>query len=173
VAERLCAPLFEEEIMLARFSDIDRTFAMMDHLRRRMDRVFDEFEPRGRDSLRANLAEEAERFWARNRYPRMLLSDGGAELVLRAELPGLSEKDIQLSIHQDVLSISGERKSDAPEGYVVHRQERPPVRFARSFTLPCKIDPEKVTARLKNGVLTITMTKAAESQPRQISIKAE
>lgn len=160
--------------MLTRFSDIDRTFAVMDQLRRRMDRVFDEYEPtRSRDGLRASLIEEAERLSARSRWPRLSLADGGANLVLKAELPGLAEKDVQLSIHQDVLTMSGERKQDAPEGYFVHRQERAPVKFARSFTLPCKVDPDKSTATLKDGVLTLTLAKVPESQPRQIAVKVQ
>jgi len=160
--------------MLTRFSDIDRTFAVMDQLRRRMDRVFDEVEPaRGRDALRPSLVDEAERLWARGRWPRLSLADTGESLLLKAEVPGLTEKDIQLSIQKDVLTVSGERKPDAPEGYFVHRQERAPLKFARSFTLPCKVDPEKTAATLKDGVLTITLPKAPEAQPRQISVKVQ
>ena len=160
--------------MLTRFSDIDRTFAAMDQLRRRMDRLWDEYEPaRHRDALRSNLAEETERLSARGRWPRLSFADAGASLVLKAEVPGLTEKDVQLSIHQDALTLSGERKADAPEGYFVHRQERAPLKFARSFTLPCKVDPEKSTATLKNGVLTVTLTKAPEAQPRQIAVKVQ
>ncbi|MFO0762133.1 MAG: Hsp20/alpha crystallin family protein [Byssovorax sp.] len=158
--------------MLTRFGDIDRTFAVMDQLRRRMDRLFDEYEPpRTRDALRNNLADEVDRAFGRARFPRLTLADAGSSLVLRAEVPGLTEKQIQLSIQKDVLTMSGERPSDAPEGYVVHRQERAPLKFGRTFTLPCKIDPEKSTATLKNGVLTVTLTKAVEEQPRQIFVK--
>jgi HSP20 family protein len=158
--------------MLTRFGDIDRTFTVMDQLRRRMDRLFDEYEPaRPRDALRGNLADEADRSLYRGRFPRLTLSDAGSSLLLRAEVPGLSEKQIQLSIHQDVLTMSGERSSDAPEGYVAHRQERMPIKFGRTFTLPCKVDPEKSTATLKNGVLTVTLAKAPEAQPRQIAVK--
>jgi len=160
--------------MLTRFSDIDRTFAVMDQLRRRMDRVFEEYEPaRGREALRANLADEAERLWGRGRWPRLSLSDAGESLLLKAEVPGLTEKDLHLSIQKDVLTMSGERKVEAPEGYLVHRQERAPLRFARSFTLPCKVDPEKSTATLKDGVLTVTLSKAPEAQPRQINVKVQ
>ena len=160
--------------MLTRFSDIDRTFAVMDQLRRRMDRLFDEYEPaRGQGALRPNLADEAERLWGRGRWPRLSLSDAGQSLLLKAEVPGLTEKDIQLSIHQDVLTMSGERKQDVPEGYFVHRQERTPLKFARSFTLPCKVDPEKSAATLKDGVLTITLSKAPEAQPRQINVQVK
>jgi HSP20 family protein len=160
--------------MLTRFSDIDRTFAVMDQLRRRMDRLFEEYEPaRAQGALRPNLADEAERLWGRGRWPRLALADAGQNLVLKAELPGLTEKDLQLSIHQDVLTMSGERKQDVPEGYFVHRHERAPVKFARSFTLPCKVDPEKTAATLKDGVLTITLSKAPEAQPRQINVQVK
>ncbi len=52
----------------------------------------------------------------------------------------------------------------------MHRQERSPIRFSRSFTLPCKVDPDKSTAALKDGVLTVTLSKIPDEQPRQIAI---
>lgn len=152
--------------MLTRFDDFDRTVTAMDQLRRRMDRLFDDFDqgrPRRRD---------VERMWS-GRFPRLNFSDAGANLVLEVDLPGLGEKDVQLSIHQDVLTMSGERKADVPNNWLVHRQERAPLRFSQSFTLPCKVDPEKSGATLKNGVLTITLAKAAEAQPRPIAVKAQ
>lgn len=152
--------------MLTRFDDFDHPFATMDQLRRSMDRLFDEIEP-GRARAR-----DAERMWS-GRFPRLAFADTGAALVLEADLPGLGEKDVQISIHQDVLTLSGERQKDAPQGWFVHRQERRPVKFSRSFALPCKVDPEKSTATLKNGVLTITLNKAIEAQPRQIAVKAQ
>lgn len=147
--------------MFTRFDDLDRTFTMMHQLRR----LFDEAEPR------RGASDEVERMWS-GRFPRVVVEDVGESLVLQADLPGLGEKDVQLSIHQDVLALSGERRSDAPQGHVVHRQERAPVRFARSFTLPCKVDPEKSTATIKNGVLTVTLAKVVEARPRQIAVKA-
>ncbi|APR83593.1 heat shock protein, Hsp20 family protein [Minicystis rosea] len=153
--------------MLTRFDDFDRPFVMMDQLRRRMDRLFDDEAPRGR---RRDLGE-VERMWA-GRFPRVTFSETAQELVLEVDLPGLADKDVQLSIHQDVLSLSGERRSEAPQGHFVHRQERAPVKFARSFTLPCKVDPEKSTASLKNGVLTVTLAKAESAKPRQIAVQS-
>ena len=145
--------------MLTRWTDwrdIDRTFSMMDELRSRMDRLYGDYgEPR-----------------APAAFPRINLLDAGPALKLTAEVPGLSEKDIQITINQDVLTLAGERRADAPEGYSVHRQERAPLKFSRSFTLPCRINPETTTASLKNGVLTVMLTKAAEAQPRQIAVKA-
>jgi HSP20 family protein len=152
--------------MLTRFDDFDRTFATMEHLRRRMDRLFEDFEP---DRVRGR---EVERMWS-GRFPRLSFTENAESLVLVADLPGLSEKDVQLSIHQDVLTLAGERKQDAPQGFYVHRNERSPVRFSRSFALPSKVDPEKSTATLKNGVLIITLPKAAEAQPRQIAVKVQ
>lgn len=154
--------------MLNRFTDFDRTFAVMDELRRRMDRLFDE----GDVAPRAQLRGE---FDMPRRYvsgPRIHLFDTGSALVVKADLPGMNEKELHLSLNQDVLTLSGERKADAPEGFTVHRKERASARFSRSFTLPSKVDPEKTTAALKNGVLTITLHKAAEAQPRQIHVKA-
>lgn len=145
--------------MLTRWTDwrdINRTFAMMDELRSRMDHLYGDFtEPR-----------------AAPVFPRISLFDTGSSLTLWVEVPGVAEKDIQLTINQDVLTLAGERKADAPEGYSVHRQERAPIKFSRSFTLPCRVNAENTSASLKNGVLTVTLPKAADAQPKQISVKA-
>jgi HSP20 family protein len=156
----------EDRTMLSRFDDLDRTFASMDHLRRHMDRLFADLEPARSPN------HGVERLWS-GRFPRLSFADAGESLVLEADLPGLGEKDLQLELHQDVLTLRGERRQDAPQGWFVHRQERAPVKFSRSFSLPCKIDPEKSTATLKNGVLTLTLVKATEAQPRQIPVKAQ
>jgi HSP20 family protein len=153
--------------MLNRFDDFDRTFATIDQLRRRMDRLFEDFEP-----ARARAGRDAERMWS-GRFPRLSFVENEGSLVLEADLPGLGENDVQLTIHQDVLTLSGEHKPDAPQGWFVHRQERRPVKFSRSFALPTKVDPEKSTATLKNGVLTVTLAKATEAKPRAIAVKAQ
>lgn len=152
--------------MLSRYSDLDRSFSVIDQLRRRMDRLFEE----GVQASGRGYSEEAERVWSRGRFPRISFTDAGTTLVLEAEMPGLGDKDVQLSIQKEVLTLAGERKADAPEGYYVHRQERSPIRFSRSFTLPCKVDPDKSTATLKDGVLTVTLFKVPDEQPRQIAI---
>jgi HSP20 family protein len=153
--------------MLYRFDDFDRTFAAMDQLRRRMDRPFDDYESPVRQD-----ATRAERLHEHAAWPRVTWTDAGQNLVVHAELPGLGEKDVQLSLEKDVLTITGERKSVAPQGYLVHRQERAPVKFTRSYSLPCKVDPETSAATLKNGVMTITLTKVPEAQPRQIPVRS-
>ena len=150
--------------MLNRWSDFDRNFTMVDELRRRMDRLFEEY-----DRAHTGEAEPT----SRAVWPRLCVFDGGADIVLKAEVPGLTEKDLTISVNQDVLTLSGERRAEVPEGYSVHRQERAPIRFSRSVTLPTKVDSEKTAAALKNGVLTITLAKAPEAQPRQIPIRAQ
>jgi HSP20 family protein len=148
--------------MFTRFGDLDRTLALMDELRRRMDRVWDDFDGGLSPAVSPSAA-----------WPRINVFDAGSNLLLRADVPGMSDKDLQISLHSDSLSVSGERKADAPEGYSVHRQERTAVKFARSFTLPCKVNAEQAAASVRDGVLTITLPKAPEAQPRKISIRAQ
>ena len=150
--------------MLTRWEDFDRTFAVLDDFRRRMDQVFEDF---GRGYWPMESQVGPARSW-----PAISLYDEGNRLTVYAEVPGLSDKDIQVTLNQDVLTLSGERKIKAPEGYSVHRRERHDVNFSRSFSLPCKVNPEKVSARVSDGLLQIGMEKAAEAQPRQITVKA-
>lgn len=156
--------------MWARFGDLDHTLALMDEVRRRMDRVWDDYEPgwpagRPRRSIRAALASAT--------WPRVNLLDAGSSVVLKADVPGMTEKDVQVNLDDGALTISGERRADAPAGYTAVRQERAGVKFSRSISLPCKVNPELASADLKDGVLTITLTKALEAQPRQISVVAK
>ncbi|MGC4094165.1 MAG: Hsp20/alpha crystallin family protein [Polyangiaceae bacterium] len=103
--------------------------------------------------------------------PRVSLEDGGATLLVRAEVPGLSDKDVELTLDAGTLTIKGQRREETPEGYSTHRKERSAFRFSRSFQLPTKVDPEKTEAVLKNGVLSVTLHKAQEARPRQISVR--
>ncbi len=150
--------------MLTRWNEFDRTVSMLDDLHRRMDRAFYEEVPR--------VARASDEVYGRG-YPRMNVHDTGATLVVRVEVPGLSDKDVTLSLNQDVLTLAGKRGADAPKGYSVHRQERAALQFSRSVALPCKVDPEKATAAMKNGVLTVTLGKVAEAQPRRIAVRAQ
>ncbi len=143
--------------MIGYFTDLDRNFELMNQLRRRLDRVFEEVDEPG--------------WWASDQFPRTNIYDTGKAFLVRAEVPGLTDKDITLTLTQDVLTISGERKVEAPESYSVHRRERLPMQFSRSFALPAKADAEKVNATIKDGVLTVTVDKAAEVQPKQISVR--
>jgi len=154
----------QEKAMLTRWNDLSRTFTALEEFRRHINRA---------------LAETDYPRWTQqtdvlpgSTWPTLSLYDEGNKLVLDAEVPGLGEHDIQLSLNQNVLSITGERKVEAPEGYAIHRQERAAIRFARSISLPCPVDTDKVAAQVKDGLLTVTMEKSREAQPRQITIKA-
>ena len=162
--------------MLMRFGDVNRTFATMDELRRKMDRLFDEYDSRGGSWPRASFFFEPFEAAASPRtvatWPRLSVYDRGNTLVIAADVPGMKESDLKLEIDQDVLTLSGERKADVPEGYAIHKKERAPVKFSRSVALPCKVDAEKAIAVLKDGVLTLTLAKSPEAQPRQIAVKS-
>jgi HSP20 family protein len=148
------------------WNDFDDMFSTINQLRHYIDRVFDD----------PNVSEGA---WnsrpslqLSGSWPRANLADAGSSLAVSAEVPGLTEKDIKLSLNQNVLSISGKRTTEAPQGYSVHRQERPSVEFSRSFTLPCRVDADRASAVVRNGILTVTLEKASDAMPRQITIKA-
>ena len=103
--------------------------------------------------------------------PRFAAHDGGTTLVLCAEVPGLSDQDVQISCDNGTLTISGERKMEAPDGYQLRTRERMPFRFSRSLALSPDLDVEKADAKIQDGVLTLVIPRRAEAQPRQIPIK--
>jgi len=152
--------------MFSRFGDASRDFALFDEFRRRMDRVWDDMDPSWSASP-SNAGTHASSAW-----PRVNLYDAGSNLVLKADVPGLSEKDVQVTLTESGVSLAGERKVAPPPGYSAHRQERTHFSFSRSLTLPCKVNPEQTQASVKNGVLTVTLAKAPEAQPRQIAVQA-
>ncbi|MDB4938120.1 MAG: hypothetical protein JWP87_5092 [Labilithrix sp.] len=152
--------------MLSRLTDFDRTFDVLDELRRQMDRVWNDYD--GSWGVTRSTTQPL----STASWPRCNVLDAGANLVVTTEVPGLSEKDLDVSLEDGVLTIAGERKPTELEGYAVHRRERPALRFARSFALPMKVDAEKTSASVKDGILTITLAKAPEARPRQISVKA-
>ena len=90
----------------------------------------------------------------------------------KVELPGMKKEDIQISLHENTVTISGERKQEQEvregDGY---RSERFFGRFHRSVTLPVPVEPNNVTAQYKDGTLTVTMAKAEEAKPKQIEVK--
>ena len=103
--------------------------------------------------------------------PAMDLAETEDALVLRADLPGLSQEDVNLEIEDNVLTISGERKaehSDRREGF--YRMERAFGQFSRSLTLPKGIDAEAISASFDNGVLEVTIPKPEAVKPRRVAI---
>jgi HSP20 family protein len=111
--------------------------------------------------------------------PRIDVSETGKEMTLTVELPGVDEKDIDVSLSGKQLTIKGEKKSEQEEkkdeeGRVFHRVERSYGAFQRTMTLPFDVEPEKVSAQFKDGVLTVTLPKPQEAvgkpQSRRIQV---
>lgn len=131
-----------------------------------MNRLFNTvFEP----SSLSNGAPNGVRRWV----PSMDLVENDADFVLRADLPGLSEDDVNIELEDNVLTISGERKAEheeRKEGY--YRVERASGTFSRSLTLPEGIDPERVQANFDRGVLEVHIPKPEQRKPRKVTISA-
>jgi HSP20 family protein len=103
--------------------------------------------------------------------PAMDLVESDEEFVLRADLPGLSEQDVNVELDNNVLTISGERKSEHEEhreGY--YRVERASGTFSRSLTLPEGVNPEGIKAGFDRGVLEVRIPKPEERKPRKVAI---
>jgi HSP20 family protein len=103
--------------------------------------------------------------------PAMDLLEIDEAFVLRADLPGLGEEDVNIELEDNVLTLSGERKAeheDKREGF--YRLERASGSFSRSLTLPKGVDADAVTASFSNGVLEVHIPKPEESKPRRVEI---
>jgi len=108
-----------------------------------------------------------------HRFPEMNLWQDDDKVYVEAELPGLSEGDIELTVIGNKLTIKGERPEiQHTEGVGVHRRERGAGFFSRTIEIPVEVDQSKVEAVCRNGVLTITLAKVLITQSRHIPIKA-
>ena len=136
-------------------------------LKQEMDRMFDRFFESKWDEFPA-LGE-----WA----PSMDISETKDSLVAKIEAPGMEEKDIQVSLQENLLTIKGEKKQEKEEkdekDERYHRVERSYGAFTRSVRLPVAVDASRVTARFKNGLLTVTLPKTPSAKGTTIPIKAE
>jgi HSP20 family protein len=124
-----------------------------------MNRLFNSFFDEGDNGV--------QRRWA----PAVDLVEREDSLVLKADLPGMSEDDVQIEVRDNILMISGERKAEHEEkqnGY--YRVERAFGRFSRSVQLPAGVDTSGIAASFENGVLEITIPKPEERKPRKIEI---
>jgi HSP20 family protein len=107
-------------------------------------------------------------------FPPVSVWTGQNEVKVVAEIPGMDPKNIEISVLGNALTISGERRpEDLPEGVQYHRQERGYGKFVRAVELPHDVSKERVEAVYRNGRLTVTLPKADEAKPRQITVKAE
>ena len=128
-------------------------------LQREMNQVFDSFF-RGSGAARSTLAPLG---WTAA-WPHVEVSESEQEVKVVAELPGLEEKDLEVTLHDGVLTLSGEKKGES--GGAVY-SERWHGRFQRALQLGPDVDPDKVAAFFRNGVLTVSVAKRPEAQ-RQV-----
>ncbi|MGH0034969.1 MAG: Hsp20/alpha crystallin family protein [Myxococcota bacterium] len=103
--------------------------------------------------------------------PAVDISEDDGQFVVSAELPGVKSEDVHLEVHGDVLTLSGEKRSEREEkAEERHYVERRFGRFSRSFTMPANADLDRIRAKFADGVLTVEIPKSEESKPRVISI---
>ena len=140
-------------------------FRNMNTLQERINRIFDE------TASRTNYDDEVSKCDWR---PIVDIFDSENAIIINAELPGVTREDITLDVKENILTIKGERRIDEEvrnENY--YRKERCFGSFERAFTLPSAVDPGKITANFKDGVLKVEIPKPEEKKPKQIKINVE
>jgi HSP20 family protein len=150
--------------MLTGWRDFEHPLQTFDRLQRQLDRALV-------DSVDGSHARERRRA-PRLAWPPTNVYETKEAFVVRAEVPGVTEGDVAVSVEDEALVLRGERKTEVPAGYHVHLRERAPIAFTRKLPLPVRVDADAVTAALKDGVLTVTLPKSREAMPRQIAVKA-
>jgi len=137
------------------------TFGRLTDLREEIDRLFE-----------APLAELTRTSQLLSGWtPALDVYEDKDNVYVRAELPGMKREEIELSLHNGSLSLSGERKSEGKyKDAEVYRSERFFGRFQRTVTLPTPVAAEKVKAQYQDGILTVTLPKAEEAKPKHIDV---
>jgi HSP20 family protein len=137
----------------------------------------------GQDPFRAlqnemdNLIAQFETNWNGEQLPRLAtpsldLSETDGSIQVRMDMPGIKPSDIQIEVTGNTLRVRGERKEEKEEkGKSYHRMERRYGMFARSVTLPCEVNEEKIEAECHDGVLTVTLPKTEPSKTKKIKVK--
>ncbi|MBW1918229.1 MAG: Hsp20/alpha crystallin family protein [Deltaproteobacteria bacterium] len=142
-----------------------KPFREVSRLRQEMDRLWEEYFGPSRRALRPLEAE-----WA----PSVDVSESADKVTVKAEIPGMEPKDIDISLSGDLLTIKGEKKSEREEKEEnYHLIERSYGSFSRTLRLPVGVEADKIEASYKQGVLTITCPKKEEVKAKPIQIKAE
>ena len=130
-----------------------------------MNQLFDDFF--GRTQKRWSAFGPEEGLWT----PNVDVSETKDEIVVTAEMPGLKKEDIKLSVQDNVITLSGEKKSEEEKKDAnFYRLERSFGSFCRSFTLPTPVEAEKIKASFKDGILKVTLPKSEKVKPKEIPI---
>jgi HSP20 family protein len=134
---------------------------MFDTLQREIDRVF------------ADFTRAFPRFTSRDLMPNIDVTETDKEIEITAELPGLEEKDVQINLADNVLTIKGEKKAEKEEKDKSYRLvERSYGAFSRSLELPAGVNPDAIKANISKGVLKVSVPKPAPAQTKKIEVKA-
>jgi len=142
-----------------------KPFRELERMRREMDRLWDSFFE-GRPSRKVEEVEE----WS----PTLDVSETKNDLVVKAEIPGIDPKDIDISLANEMLTIKGEKKQEKEEKEEnYHLIERSYGSFARTIRLPREVQSDKISASYKNGILKVTLPKSEEAKKKEIKIKVE
>ncbi len=137
-----------------------RPVSIFDDMNKMMNTVFNNnvYSPNIRDS------------WT----PAVDINEDNTSFILTADIPGLNKSDIDISVEDNTLKLSGDREyKKIDEGTEYHYQERNHGKFFRSFKLPITVDEENISAAFKNGILTVILPKAEEAQPKVRGIKVK
>jgi HSP20 family protein len=135
-------------------------FSDLVSLRDDMDRFFETFF--------GQHPEDREGFWT----PILDIEESNGNIVVKAEIPGMEKDEIKVSVRNNMLSISGERKQEIEtKDKTFHRIERSYGKFSRTITLPSEVDADKIKAAYKDGVLNIILPKPESMKPKQIEVE--
>jgi HSP20 family protein len=138
-------------------------FRELSTMREDMERFFDSMAGR-------YPRERAEVYWA----PPVDVEETDNSVVVRAELPGMKKEDIKVTVSEDTVTITGERRHEAEEkGKTFHRLERAYGSFLRTVALPAPVESGKAAASYKNGVLELTLPKSEKVKAREIAIESK
>ena len=137
------------------------TFGRLSNLRDELDTLFEL-------PFWSNFGRQTQLFsgWT----PALDLYQNNDNVIAVVELPGMRKEDIEISLHDGMLTIAGERKTETQGGEKAERSERYIGKFRRSITLPTRVNVDKVSATYKDGILTVTLSKAEEAKPKQIQV---
>ena len=126
------------------------------------------------ENIMSRMFDEGEEGWFSGALvPTLDVSETDTDVEVRMDLPGMKPEEIDIQVHNNVLTIKGERAEETEESdRKYHRVERRSGSFARSVSLPSFVDEDQVAAEYKDGVLTINMPKTKEAQAKKIAIKA-
>ena len=157
---------------MAKQRDEERSVATWDPFRELG--LFEGWSPLREFGFPSRLARRPELGFSGEFAPAIDVTEGDGSYVITAEIPGCKKDDVNVEIHDNVITVSGEKRSEREEKKEKSRWvERSYGRFARSFSLPTDADPDRVDASFKDGVLTVEIAKTEEKKPKTISISSK